>query len=209
MGQRLFYTTKETLTGESDYFATRLARSKDTDPDGIYFIGSDPTLLEVILRYLRTGTPPLFFDPATQTYDLAKYAALLSEARYFQIPSLVTWVVEQKYFQVIQVNTKIRVYDEESFQNLPTSSSSSTSKVEYFQTTEIERRLCAHSRQSRADTCVIIAVGTIARKRGYLLLMRIGRISECLPLHEQLRPILKSSSTTGSSKQTLLMRWVH
>ncbi|CAI6098156.1 unnamed protein product [Clonostachys chloroleuca] len=140
VGQRLFYTTKETLTGESDYFAARLARSKGIDPDGSYFIGSDPTLLEVILRYLRTGTPPLFFDPATQTYDLAKYAALLSEARYFQIPSLVTWVVEQKYFQVIQVNTKIRVYDEESFQNLPTSSSSSTSKVEYFQTTGIERR---------------------------------------------------------------------
>lgn len=140
VGERLFHTTKETLTRESDYFAARLARWKDTDPDGSYFIDSDPTLFEVILRYLRTGTPPLFFDPATQTHDLAKYAALLSEARYFQIPSLVTWIVEQKYFQVIQVDTNIRVYDEDSFRDLPTSSSSSTSKVEYFQTTGIERR---------------------------------------------------------------------
>uniref|UniRef100_A0A8H7TQM8 BTB domain-containing protein n=1 Tax=Bionectria ochroleuca TaxID=29856 RepID=A0A8H7TQM8_BIOOC len=149
VGERLFHTTKETLTRESDYFAARLARWKDTDPDGSYFIDSDPTLFEVILRYLRTGTPPLFFDPATQTHDVAKYAALLSEARYFQIPSLVTWIVEQKYFQVIQVDTNIRVYDEDSFRDLPTSSSSSTSKVEYFQTTGIERRfVCVPTRVS-------------------------------------------------------------
>ncbi|CAH0019438.1 unnamed protein product [Clonostachys rhizophaga] len=140
VGERLFHTTKGTLTGESGYFQARLTRLNDSDANGSYFIDSDPTLFEVILRYLRTGTPPLFFDSATMAHDLEKYAALLSEARYFQIPSLVAWIVEQRYLQVIQVDTKIRVFKEEPGTDLLASSSTSTSKVEYFPSTGIERR---------------------------------------------------------------------
>ncbi|KAL6789531.1 hypothetical protein GGI42DRAFT_245176 [Trichoderma sp. SZMC 28013] len=50
-----------------------------------YFIHRDPALFAVILQYLRTGRPPLFFDSTTQIHDLAKYAALLDEARHFLI----------------------------------------------------------------------------------------------------------------------------
>ncbi|CAH0001063.1 unnamed protein product [Clonostachys byssicola] len=140
VGERLFHTTKGTLTGESGYFEARLTRWNDADADGSYFIDSDPTLFEVILRYLRTGTPPLFFNSDTQTYDLAKYAALLSEARYFQIPSLVAWIVEKKFLQVIQVDTNIQVFKEQPGIDLLASSSTTTSKVEYFPTTGIEGR---------------------------------------------------------------------
>ncbi|KAL6789571.1 hypothetical protein GGI42DRAFT_337450 [Trichoderma sp. SZMC 28013] len=44
----------------------------DADADGIYFIDRDPTLFEVILQYLRTGRPSLFFGSTTQTHDLAE-----------------------------------------------------------------------------------------------------------------------------------------
>jgi hypothetical protein len=54
---------------------------------GTYFIDGDPTLFEVILQCLGTGRLPLFFD-STTTHDLAKYAALLGEARYSQIHKL-------------------------------------------------------------------------------------------------------------------------
>jgi phytoene desaturase (3,4-didehydrolycopene-forming) len=83
VGERWFYTTEDTLTCESEYFKSRFSRWNDCDADGTYFIDGDPTLFEVILQYLRTGRLPLFFDSTTQTHGVAKYAALLCEARYF------------------------------------------------------------------------------------------------------------------------------
>ncbi|VUC27807.1 unnamed protein product [Clonostachys rosea] len=153
VGERLFHTTRGTLTGESGYFAARLTRWNDVDAGGSYF-DSDPTLFEVILRYLRTGMPPLFFDPDTQTHDLTRYAALLSEARYFQIPLLEAWIVEQKYLRVIEVETKMRVFEEQLSTSLLASSSSSTSKVEYFTTTDTKKRpVCPTWRANVVHVC--------------------------------------------------------
>ncbi|KAL7940574.1 BTB/POZ protein [Trichoderma barbatum] len=137
VGERRFYTTKDTLTCDSEYFKARFNRWNDSDADGSYFIDGDPTLFEVILQYLRTGRPPLFFDSTTQTHDLAKCAALLCEARYFQIHKLEAWIMEKNYLHIIQVNTSYRVLDETAFRTASSHSPGdpfSTTKVDFFPT---------------------------------------------------------------------------
>ncbi|PKK45282.1 hypothetical protein CI102_15040 [Trichoderma harzianum] len=134
VGERRFYTTEGTLTCESEYFRARFSRWNDCDADGIYFIDGDPTLFEVILQYLRTGRLPLFFDSTTQAHDVAKYAALLCEARYFQIHKLEQWIIEEKYLHVIQVSTSFRVLDEATIKTASSRNPRaplSTTKVEF------------------------------------------------------------------------------
>lgn len=137
VGERRFITTKDTLTCESEYFKARFSNWNDADADGTYFIDGDPMLFEVILQYLRTGRLPLFFDSTTQTHNLAKYAALLGEARYFQIHKLDAWIIEKNYLHVIQVNTSFRVLDETAFKTALSHNPGtplSTTKVDFFPT---------------------------------------------------------------------------
>jgi hypothetical protein len=83
VGGRRFTTTKETLTEESAFFSSLLSgRWENALEDGSYFIDADPVLFEHILRYLRRGVFPLFFDTA-KGHDPYLYLALLEEARYF------------------------------------------------------------------------------------------------------------------------------
>ncbi|XXH01488.1 hypothetical protein Hte_007848 [Hypoxylon texense] len=108
VGERRFTTLRDTLTSESVYFAARLSgRWNDTDEDGSYFIDADPELFEHILRYLRSGNFPVFFDAGTQTFDHAKYLSLLGEARYFGIPKLEEWIEKERYLNVVQIKKSI------------------------------------------------------------------------------------------------------
>ena len=103
VGGRRFTTTKETLTEESAFFASLLSgRWENTLEDGSYFINADPVLFEHVLRYLRRGVFPLFFD-AAKGHDYYRYLALLEEARYFQIPHLQDWLEKKRYVEAVQV----------------------------------------------------------------------------------------------------------
>lgn len=116
VGEKTFYTTKNTLIGESDYFKACLSsRWEDADKDGSYFVDGDPVIFEHILKYLRTGQPSLFFDSSTQTHDIAQYATLLGNAQYYQIAKLERYVLEKKYENVIKVKFKFDVIDESTF----------------------------------------------------------------------------------------------
>ncbi|KAI0972751.1 hypothetical protein F4678DRAFT_429247 [Xylaria arbuscula] len=111
VGERHFITSKDTLIGESAYFQALLSgRWKDPGDDG-YFIDSDPELFTEILRYLRSGNFPLFFDPTSQTYDYAKYVALLGEAQYFGITKLENWIQKQSYLDAVKISYGIRVHE--------------------------------------------------------------------------------------------------
>ncbi|KAI0156805.1 hypothetical protein GGR57DRAFT_501192 [Xylariaceae sp. FL1272] len=112
VGERQFITTKYTLVGESTYFAAMLSgRWNDADKDGVYFIDSDPDLFVEVLRYLRSGNYPLFFDTASQTYDYAKYTSLLGEAQYFGVKKLETWIKDQKYANAVTVRYYMKDVD--------------------------------------------------------------------------------------------------
>lgn len=110
-GGRRFVTTKETLTDESAFFASLLSgRWDNTLEDGSYFIDSDPTLFEHILRYLRRGIFPLFFD-AVKGHDYHLYLSLLEEARYFQIPRLQDWLEKKRYLEAVRVDITAEQHD--------------------------------------------------------------------------------------------------
>ncbi|KAI1352990.1 hypothetical protein F5Y01DRAFT_303653 [Xylaria sp. FL0043] len=101
VGERQFITTKETLTGESTYFQALLSgRWPGPGEDG-YFIDSDPNLFAEILRYLRSGNFPLYFNHAFGTWDHGRYMLLLGEAQYFGISKLEKWIQNETYLKAI------------------------------------------------------------------------------------------------------------
>ncbi|GAB1317180.1 BTB domain-containing protein [Madurella fahalii] len=111
-GGRLFVTTKETLTEESAFFASLLSgRWDNAQEDGSYFIDTDPILFEHILRYLRRGVFPLFFD-ATKGHDYHLYLSLLEEARYFQIPRLEDWLQKKRYLDAVRADITAEQHDD-------------------------------------------------------------------------------------------------
>ncbi|KAE8146563.1 hypothetical protein BDV25DRAFT_169794 [Aspergillus avenaceus] len=63
-GERRFITFRQTLVGESGFFASLLSgRWNSASTDGSYFIDADPYLFDHVLRYLRRGIFPIFYDP--------------------------------------------------------------------------------------------------------------------------------------------------
>jgi hypothetical protein len=113
VGGRRFTTKKETLTEESGFFASLLSgRWDNTLEDGSYFIDADPILFEHILRYLRRGVFPLFFD-AAKGHDYHLYLSLLEEARYFQIPRLQEWLEKKRYLEAVKVTITAKEQDDE------------------------------------------------------------------------------------------------
>jgi hypothetical protein len=103
VSDRRFLTDPDTWIGESAFFKA-LFSGKWGDPqdDGSYFIDADPDLFEHILRYLRRGVLPVFYDRA-KGHDYVLYGALLEEARSFGIDRLEKWLNEQKYLEVVNV----------------------------------------------------------------------------------------------------------
>ncbi len=84
VGERQFITMAETMTQESAFFAALLSERWDNaDADGSYFIDADPDLFEHILRYLRRGVFPIFYDNV-KGHNHALYLALLQEANIFK-----------------------------------------------------------------------------------------------------------------------------
>ena len=55
-----------------------------------------------MLRYLRRGVLPVFYDHV-RGHDHALYRALLHEARYFQIDRLEAWIGDKSYLQEVKV----------------------------------------------------------------------------------------------------------
>jgi hypothetical protein len=112
VGERRFNTTKETLTEESAFFASLFSgRWDNTLGDGTYFIDADPVLFEHVLRYLRRGVFPLFFD-AAKGHNYYLYLALLEDARYFGIPRLRDWLENERYLEAVKVTNTAEQHDD-------------------------------------------------------------------------------------------------
>ncbi|OCL04808.1 hypothetical protein AOQ84DRAFT_345683 [Glonium stellatum] len=107
VGEQTFITTATTLTEESGFFSSLLSgRWDNTQPDGSYFIDADPDLFKHILRYLRRGVLPIFYDSG-KGHDHALYLALLEEAKYFQIPRLEEWLGGKAYIRAVKVTRTV------------------------------------------------------------------------------------------------------
>ncbi|KAF7930163.1 hypothetical protein BELL_0086g00110 [Botrytis elliptica] len=113
VGERRFITTKNTMTGESPFFAALMSGRWDSNKqaDGSYFIDADPDLFEHILRYLRRSVLPIFYD-TEKGHDHVLYLALLGEARYFQITRLENWLKNKRYLHAVRVHSSIEELDD-------------------------------------------------------------------------------------------------
>ena len=129
VGERHFVTTRETLVAESGFFASLLSgRWDNAQEDGSYFIDADANLFENILRYLRRGVLPIFYDKM-KGHDYALYLALLEEAKYFQITRLTDWLEQKRY--LLTLKTKYSVTEIEGTAALNTTLGTDM-EVKYF-----------------------------------------------------------------------------
>lgn len=77
--QRSFITDPQKWVGKSAYFEDLFSgKGNDKQLDGSYFVESDDHIFEHILRYLRTGILPVFYDKTTG-HDFQLYQALLGK----------------------------------------------------------------------------------------------------------------------------------
>jgi BTB/POZ domain-containing protein KCTD9 len=106
VGERRFTTTFVTLTSESGFFSSMLSsnwcNNNSKQSDGSYFVDADPGLFAHVLRYLRHGQLPIFYGNK-DGHDYGMYAALLAEARYFQIDRLVRWLEKKRYLEAVKI----------------------------------------------------------------------------------------------------------
>jgi hypothetical protein len=101
--QRNFVTDPDGWLGQSLYFNNLFSgKWGDKQEDSSYFIETDANLFEHILRYLRTGVLPLFYDRLAG-HDFPLYQALLGESKYFAIGRLEKWLSEQKYLEAVKI----------------------------------------------------------------------------------------------------------
>jgi hypothetical protein len=102
--ERSFVTDPERWLGQSLYFNNLFSgKWGDKQEDGSYFIETDAHVFEHILRYLRTGVLPIFYDKVAG-HDFPLYQALLDESTYFAIDRLQKWVSERKYLDAVEVH---------------------------------------------------------------------------------------------------------
>lgn len=122
--QRNFVTDPERWEGQSLYFKSLFSGEwGDKQEDGSYFIETDAHIFEHILRYLRTGVLPVFYDRG-KGHDFALYQALLEEAKYFAIERLEKWLCERKYLEVVEIHyLATETQDRESYTKYTTSDS--------------------------------------------------------------------------------------
>ena len=104
VGERRLTTLASTLSGGSSFFASLLSdrwRESRSD-DGSFFVDADPDLFAHILRYLRRGVPPIFYNKC-QGFDYGLYRALQEEAEYFGIEPLRKWIEKQDYLRAVTI----------------------------------------------------------------------------------------------------------
>jgi phytoene desaturase (3,4-didehydrolycopene-forming) len=103
VGGRRYTTFRSTLTDGSNYFA-RLFSAEWQRPqaDGSYLIDADEELFLHILRYLRSGALPIFYNNSTG-HDYGMYLALLGEAQFFQIDRLRDWLRNKEYEKAVKI----------------------------------------------------------------------------------------------------------
>lgn len=131
VGGCMFVTTRATLTGGSTFFASLLSagwEGRRLLKDGNLFIDADPKIFEYLLAFLRRSRPPVLWT-RTEGFDLALYAALQEEARFFGVSKLEEWIASKQYLSCIRIETSIEFVSARNYCN-PTRNGLSFGNVE-------------------------------------------------------------------------------
>ena len=74
-----------------------------------YAVMTDANIFEHVLKYLRTGVLPIFYD-STAGHNFPLYQALLEESKYFGIDRLEKWLwlCERKYLEAVKIEYMVK-----------------------------------------------------------------------------------------------------
>lgn len=104
-----FITTKRTLVEGSGYFAARFSSRWPSDAvDGEVFLDMDPVVFGHVLRYLRHGVLPIFYDQI-QGFNQGFYSLVLAQADYLLIERLSSWIREKRYLLAVRKERSARI----------------------------------------------------------------------------------------------------
>lgn len=101
VGGQTFVTMADTLQ-ESEYLRQLTSQSIDKR----CFVDADPELFKHILRYLRHGQYPLFYQEGSG-FDYGKYNDLLLEAEQLKIRKLANWIEHEAFKKLVKVDFQI------------------------------------------------------------------------------------------------------
>ncbi|KAF2086365.1 hypothetical protein K490DRAFT_66919 [Saccharata proteae CBS 121410] len=109
VGGRDITTLRSTLE-RSDYFAKMLRGLwKETGPDHVHFVDEDPDIFIHLLRYMRHGLAPLFYD-VSEGHDHSKYANVQKSAVLFGLGRLAKWLGDEEYREIVKTKHAVRAY---------------------------------------------------------------------------------------------------
>lgn len=104
-----FITTKRTLIEGSGYFAARFSnRWPSSAVNGEVTLDMDPSVFIHVLRYLRHGVLPIFYDQ-TRGFDHGLYSLVLAQADYLLIERLSSWIRDKRYLLTVRKERSARV----------------------------------------------------------------------------------------------------
>ncbi|CAG9950344.1 unnamed protein product [Clonostachys rosea f. rosea IK726] len=168
--QRTFVTNPEGWQGRSLYFDKLFSGVwSDKQEDGSYFIETDANIFEHILRYLRTGVLPVFYDRLAG-HDFPLYQALLEESKYFAIDRLEKWLYERKYLEAVKIEYMAKeTQDRSSYEKHNTSWPNG-------HTSKLEDRFIEITTRSNTETTILPV--TVQRNKFYCPDAKHGKSSE-------------------------------
>ncbi|KXH44756.1 hypothetical protein CNYM01_02221 [Colletotrichum nymphaeae SA-01] len=101
IGGRRFVSSMDVLERSPWFKYIFSINFRDWYRDGVFHFDNDGDLFAHILRFLRTGMYPLFWD-ARNGFDYAMYAMIQQQARYYMLYDLEAWIAQQKYHDVVE-----------------------------------------------------------------------------------------------------------
>lgn len=104
----IFRTTKGTLVEESPFFASRISDRWHSADDKLR-LDLDPVIFTHILRYLRHGALPLFYNQIGG-FDYGLYSMVLAQADYLLIERLSSWIREKRYLLAVTEERSTKTY---------------------------------------------------------------------------------------------------
>lgn len=110
VGGQHFKTTKETLEG-SNYFRALFENKPPSNGNICRDIDVDPSVFSYVLRFLRDGALPLFYD-RSRGHDYGQYEAILNQARNFEVDGLVSYLANKRYLSAVKIQHTIERIEE-------------------------------------------------------------------------------------------------
>lgn len=109
LDDKLFYTTKDTLSRESGYFSALFSgRWLDSSADGVLTLDADADVFKHIMCFFRSGVLPVFYD-GLKGFDHQLYSLLLEQAEFFLIDRLRDWILEKRYVQAVKFVRSVKL----------------------------------------------------------------------------------------------------